>query len=139
MLVLACLSASHSDALSAMDEFWFFSPGITLTRHGPGVEISGGRNGLGSGEFVLLGALLRNEPSDGRMEVGLEAGIAVFLLEAGVTYSHGEFSGFFAPDLCIPIYANERSGVVTNLYYRVYPSDLAVNTLGASVKLAWMR
>lgn len=139
LIILAFFSVSHSDALSSMDKFWFLSPGVTYTKHGPGFEISGGRNGLGSGEFQLLGALFRYEPADHRTEVGLEAGIAIFLLEIGVAYSDREFGGFLAPDLCIPIKAPGNPGIVVNLFYRFFPSAVAASSLGASVKVAWMR
>jgi hypothetical protein len=121
-----------------MGRFWFLNPGITLTKRGPGYELSGGRTGLGSGEATLLGGLVRYEYPDHRAEVGLEAGFAVFLLEMGLSFSDRGSGEFIAPDLCIPIPSSGNYGMALNFFFRVYPAIWAENSFGASIKFAWM-
>jgi hypothetical protein len=138
LFVLMALSESYADALSGLGQFWFLNPGVTVTKGGPGFEFSGGRMGLGSGKGTLLGGLVRHEYPHNRTEVGLEAGIAVFLLEMGISFSDRGEGEFIAPDLCIPIPASDKYGMAINLFYRVYPRFDAENTFGASIKFAWM-
>jgi hypothetical protein len=139
LAVLVCISDSRSDALSGLGEFKFINPGVTLTKEGPGFELSAGRNGLGSGKALLLGALGRYEPEDNRKEAGIEFGLALFLIEAGVSFSDKSSGEFFAPDLCLPISLSGggEKGLVLNLFYRIYPHGHGENTFGGSLKFAW--
>lgn len=139
LLVLLALSESRSDALSRLGRFWFVNPGITLTKDGPGLELSGGRTGLGSGEATLLGGLVRYEVPGHRAEIGMEAGLAIFLVEMGFSFSDRGAGEFIAPDLCIPIPGSGNVGAAVNLFFRVYPASGGENTFGASLKIAWMR
>jgi hypothetical protein len=139
LFIMAFLSISHSDVLRSMGKFWFINPGITLTKEGAGVELSGGRNGMESGEPALLGGLIRYEPAVNRVEAGMEAGIAIFLLEAGFSFSDQGSGVFLAPNLSIPIPVSKDRWMVLNLYYRFYPAVETASSVGASLKFAWMR
>ena len=132
-------SQSHSDVLKSMGQFRFINPGITLTKDGPGFEVSAGRNGTDLGEPALFGALVRYEPSLHRAEAGLEAGIAIFLVEAGFSYSEKGSGVFMAPNLSLPIPASRDRWMVLNLCYRLYPTVKGTNSFGASLKFAFMR
>ena len=142
LFILASLSYPRSDAMSGMGEFYFVNPGVTLTKVGPGFELSAGKNGVGGGgSALLLGALGRYQPEDNRTEAGVEFGVVAFLLEAGMTFSDKGPGAFFAPDLCIPIPSSKDhdKGLVFNLFYRVYPAEKGGNTFGGSLKVAWTR
>ena len=139
LLILTGLSQSRSDVLSGMGEFWFLNPGLTITKAGPGFELSGGRFGLGASKAVLLGGLARYEPSGHRIEAGMEAGFAVFLLEMGLTFSDRGSGEFIAPNLSVPIPGAGQTGMVVNLFYRIYPETEKENTIGGSLKFSWMR
>lgn len=138
LFILILLSQSHSDVLRSMGKFRFLNPGITITKEGPGFEISGGRNGTDLGEPALFGALIRYEPSLHRAEAGLEAGIAIFLVEAGFSYSDQGSGVFMAPNLSLPIPVSRNRWMVANLCYRLYPVLKGANSLGASLKFAWL-
>lgn len=139
LLILAFLSIPKSDPLSGLGEFYFLNPGVTLTKAGPGLELSAGKNGFGRGGALLLGALGRYEPQPNRKEVGVEFGLVVFLVEAGVSFSDKSSGEFFAPDLCFPIPLSRGGGkgLVVNLSYRIYPHGVGENTFGGSLKFAW--
>jgi hypothetical protein len=139
LFILVLHSISHSDVLRSMGKFWFINPGITLTKEGAGFELSGGRSGMETGEPAFLGTLVRYEPAVHRAEVAMEAGVAIFLLEAGFSLSDQGSGVFFAPDLSIPIPASKDRWMVMNLYYRIYPVIEGASTVGASLKFAWMR
>jgi hypothetical protein len=94
---------------------------------------------LGQGEATVLGGVVRYEPDIHRSEVALEAGLAVFLLEMGISFSDRGSGGFLAPDLCIPIPVSDNHWMAINLFYRFYPSQSDENTFGASLKFAWTR
>lgn len=127
--------------MSGLGEFKFINPGITLTKAGPGFELSAGKNGLGSGKALLLGGLGRYEFRDNRKEAGIEFGLGLFLVEAGVSFSDKSSGEFFAPDLCLPLQLSGggEKGLVINLFYRIYPRGPGENTLGGSLKFAWTR
>jgi len=140
---MICLSYPRSDALSGLAEFYFINPGVTLTKAGPGFELSAGKNGVGGGGSALLfGALGRYQPEDNRKEAGVEFGLVAFLFEAGISFSDQGPGPFFTPDLCIPIPLSKNGfdkGLVFNLFYRVYPGKTDGNTFGGSLKVAWIR
>lgn len=139
-LALLCwvpLADPRADAMSGLGKFAFLNPGITITKDGPGLELSVGRNGIGSGGALLIGALGRYEFQDHRKEAGVEFGVAIFLIEAGVSFSDKGSGEFFAPDLCLPLplSGGGEKGLVLNLFYRIYP--YGDNTFGGSLKFAW--
>jgi hypothetical protein len=136
LIILASFSDPKADALSGLGEFYFVNPGITLTKAGPGLELSAGKNGIEPGSVLLLGALGRYEFRENRVEAGMEFGAVFFLFEAGVSFSDRGVGEFIAPDLCIPIPLQRRHrGMAINLFYRIYPGTSGDNTFGGSLKV----
>lgn len=122
--------------MSGMGTFYFVNPGMTLTKAGPGLELSAGKNGLEPDGILLLGGLARYEFQHHRIEAGMEFGAALFLFEAGLSFSDKGFGEFLAPDLCIPIPLRQMDrGMAVNFFYRIYPGSSGDNTIGVSMKI----
>ena len=135
-----CLAGvgSRADMMSHMAQFDFVSPGVTGTKNGIGFELSAGRNQVGNSE-ALLGGLVQFEPVDRLVNVGAEVGLAVFQAEFGGSFSRNGFSPFLTPNLCLPIPArDQKQALVFNLFYRFYPGLSRQNSLGGSLKIAFL-
>jgi hypothetical protein len=139
-VVLICLAVtwSRADILSHLAQFDFVSPGVTGTKNGIGFELSAGQNEVGKSE-ALLGGVIQFEPRDRLVNIGVETGLAVFQAEFGGSFSRNGFSPFFTPNLCLPIPAQDRKqALVLNLFYRIYPALSKQNSLGGSLKIAFL-
>jgi hypothetical protein len=143
-LMVGCLASTvHSEddstEMSILTPFYFISAGPTITKNGPGLELSSGLAAI-----VSCGVVMHYEPNRSLLNVGMEFGAFLPLVfELGGSYSDRGGSQFFTTSLLIPLRAPKWAPdafrlVVLNGFYRMYSDYVGMDTFGVSLKLPWL-
>jgi hypothetical protein len=114
---------------------FFFSPGVSFTGNGKGLELTANQ----FGEVGGAGALVQYEPHHSILNIGGQLILSLFLLEAGYSSSDLGTSPFIAPNLVIPLPIGDGDSPahpLLNVFYRFYPGYSGVNSWGFSLKVA---